>query len=458
MPVDENLLRKVQDHAVSHLSWSKLKTTNLHVHRDELEEGTVLAAHPPRNGFKLKKNSIMVFADDAPTFNWSHPCRYLLYDAKTGEQYDEVNEEFPPYLVKTPPAFVGFHLPVRLDISEQLWPVKPYLVCPYKFPKGERYAILFAGASNNRHTNDLEFLYRTLRDQYAFKAANIISLNYDGTLNYNGGPHPVVNWPGDNTPYRMPVNGPGTKAALENALDTVKAKLKADDFLLIHTNNHGGLDGPGKAYLCTFSGPAYYAADFGAKLATLPPHYCLMAMYEQCHSGGFNAPTVANSKAKYTTVASACVEANNSNGGPSFDPFARDWISAMAGHTPLGAALAFNPDSDANGRISALEAFNYAEAVHDPFDTPVYSHNVSAADDTFLAQRFVWWWAWWCFDIIKLVEPYYIKMPIPEFYLRFNEKLVPKLAELEVDLEKASDAQRAALAPKLKRAIEEALG
>src|SRR5262245_19497538 len=357
--IEEALLRKVQDHAVNRLPWSKFKATNLHIHKEEQKQGTVLAAVHPRKGIKLARNSIVVFADDAPQLNWSHPCRYLLYDARTGEPYDEIPDEFPPYLVNTPETFVSFHTPVHLDAGELLWPVRPLLCCPYKFPKGERYAILFSGASNNRHTNDLEFLYRTLRHHYGFKAANIICLNYDGTLNYNLGPKPVSKWPGDNTPYQMPVNGPGTKAALDNAIDTIKAKLKPDDFLLIHTNNHGGLAGPGQAYLCTFSGPSYFAADFGAKLATLPPHYCLMAMYEQCHSGGFNAPTVANSKAKYTTVASACLEANNSIGGADFDPFARDWIAGMANHMPNGAALAFDPDTNHDGHVSALEAFNY---------------------------------------------------------------------------------------------------
>ena len=454
---DENILRKVQDHAVSRLVLSNLRSTNLHIEREELPQGRVIAAHEPRKGIRLRRNTIMVFADDAPMFNWSHPCRYLLYDAKTGEPYDEVHDEFPPYLVNTPKSFVGFHLPVRIDGIEQLWPIRPPLRCPYKFPTGQRYAILYSGASNNRHTNDLEFLYRTLRHQYGFKAANIICLNYDGTLNYNGAPHPVGNWPGDNTPYQMPVNGPGTKAALDNALDTIKAKLKPDDFLLIHTNNHGGWNGPGQAYLCTYSGPAYFAADFGAKLATLPPHYCLMAMYEQCHSGGFNAPTIANSKATYTTVASACLEANNSIGGATFDPFARDWIAAMAGHIPSGGALAFDPDVSHNGRVSAHEAFDYANAVHDPYDTPVYSQNLAAAGDTFLAQRYTWWWWWWCPLIFKLAEPVYIKKPIPEFYVQWNEKLGPQLAPLADELERIDVAQRKDVEAKLKKVVEAAL-
>jgi len=454
---DEIILRKVQDHAMSSLSWTQLRTTNLHIEKEDKPRGALLAAHPPRAGFKLKRNSIVVFADDAPAFNWSHPCRYLLYDAKTGEPYEEVHDEFPPYLTKVPESYVPFHQPVRLDPGEILWPIKPLLRCPLRFPAGERYAILYSGASNNRHTNDLEFLYRTLRHLYGFKSNNVICLNYDGTLNYSGAPHPVGNWPGDNTPYQMPINGPGTKAALDQALDAIKAKIKAQDFLLIHTNNHGGWNGPGQAYLCTFSGPAYFAADFGAKLATFPPHYCLMAMYEQCHSGGFNAPTIANSKATYTTVASACLEANNSIGGATFDPFARDWIAAMAGHTPTGTALAFNPDTNHNGRVSASEAFHYADVVHDPYDTPVYSQNIAAAGDTFLAQRYVWWWWWWCFDIVKLAEPVYIKMPIPEFYVIWNEKLAPRLAELEKGLEATSDKERKALAPKLKLMIEEIL-
>jgi len=47
----------------------------------------------------------------------------------------------------------------------------------------------------------------------------------------------------------MPVKDKGTKADLDAAIDDVKMKLKKDDLLLIHTNNHGGYDGPGKLFL-----------------------------------------------------------------------------------------------------------------------------------------------------------------------------------------------------------------
>jgi hypothetical protein len=98
-----------------------------------------------------------------------------------------------------------------------------------------------------------------------------------------------------------------------------------------------------------------------------------MVMMEQCHSGGFNSSVISKSTADYTSIASACVELNNSNGGAHFDPFARDWIAAMTGNDPYGNALAHDPDTNNNGRVSAREAFDYADSVHDPFDTPVFS-------------------------------------------------------------------------------------
>lgn len=448
-------LRAIKDHAVSRRSWAAAKSTNLYIQERVIKQGETILAH--RQKIPVERDTIMVFADEAPKFNWSHPCRYLLYDARTNEPYADVPAEFPPYLTHTPKEFYPFHEPIRLDIIERLWPMRPPLRCPIRFPKGQRYAVLFAGASNNRHTNDLEFLYRTLRHHYGFADANIYCLNYDGTLNYNGSPQPVGNWPGDNTPYQMTVKGKGTKADLDAVLDEIKGKIKADDFLLIHTNNHGGYDGPGKAYLCTYSGPDYYAADFGAKLAQFPQHYCLMAMYEQCHAGGFNAPTVNNSKATHTTVSSACTEPNNSIGGASFDPFARDWISAMMESTPAGGALGFSPDSNGDGKISAREAHQYADAVHDPYDTPTYSESSAAAGETSLGQRYVWWWWHWCFRFVKLAQPHYIKYPIPEFYERWNRKLAPSLAEYEEALDRAIQAQHKELEPKLKQLIDSSM-
>ncbi len=443
----------VREHAVRSLDWRRRETTNLHLDARVLKPGTRILAHNQR--IPVERETVMVFADDAPLANWAHPCRYLLYDPKEAVPYAEIAARFPPYLVREPKTWRAFHKP--LDFIPRLpFPIRPRLLCPRRVPKGQRYAILFSGASNNRHTNDMEFLYRSLRHTYGFPAANITCLNYDGTINYSGGPKPVVAWPGDGTPYQMPVNGEGTKAALEAALDDVKAKLKPDDLLLIHTNNHGGWDGWGKAYLCCYSGPDYYQADFSAKLATLPRYRCLIVMMEQCHSGGFNAGIIASSTADHTSVSSACLEDRNSIGGAHFDPFARDWIAAMEGNDPYGAALAFNPDGDGDGRVEAKEAHDYADAIHDPYDTPVWSQSSAAARDCHLAQRYGWAWTWFCPWFHELLYPIWIRKPIPVFWEEFRKGVAPVLDEIEATMERDATTAREAIEKPLKAAIAKA--
>jgi hypothetical protein len=446
----EEVLKIVKSTAVERLSWSAGRRTNLHLERRVLPKGEKVLAYKQR--IPIEVDSLMVFADDAPQFNWAHPCRYLLHDARTGELYREIEAQFPPYMGDVPATFEAFHRPVRVQAEELYWPILPRLRCPFRWARGQRYAVLFSGASNNRHTNDLEFLYRTLRDLYNFPAANIFVLNYDGTINYSGAPHPVVSWPGDATAYRMPVNGKGTKAELDAVLGTLKGKLKGEDLLLIHTNNHGGHNGA-ESYLCTYSGADYLASDFAAKLGTLPKFDCLMVMMEQCHAGGFNAPILAQSPAAKTSVSSACLELNNSIGGAQFDPFARDWIAAMAGHTPYGGALASNPDTDGTGKVSAHEAHDYADSVHDPYDTPVYHESSVAAGKCFLGQRYWYIWPIYCRLLVEVLRPYYLRMPIPEYYQTVHEKLVPRLAEIESKLESATKAQERQLTAALKEAV-----
>ncbi len=147
--------------------------------------------------------------------------------------------------------------------------------------------------SNNRHTNDLEFAYRMLIQVYGFSPANITVLNYDGTLNYSGNPHPVTAWPGDGSAYTMPVNGQGTKAKMLDAMNALKTKLKPEDMLFIHTNNHGGHNGTESDLCCYPNWDSLGVKEFTDKLAELPRYRCLMVMMEQCHSGGFNSQVIS---------------------------------------------------------------------------------------------------------------------------------------------------------------------
>lgn len=332
----------------------------------------------PRKRVEVERPTIVSFADDAPLFNWAHPCRYLLHDAENGEIYHEVAAQFPPSAGsrEIASAFSLFHEPITRAPSS-IYLRDRLRITPKLKLGGNRYAVLFSGMSNNRHTNDLEFLYRTLRNIYQVPKANIYVLNHDGTLNYDGNPKPVQKWPGDQGAYQMPVTGKGSKADLLGVLDDLKKRLKADDSLLIHTNNHGGHNGTESDLCCYPNWGSLGVKAFTDKLAELPKFRCLIVMMEQCHSGGFNSSVIAKSTANATSIASACLELNNSIGGADFDPFARDWIAAMNGYDPYGNALAHNPDSDGSGKVTAKEAFNYADNIHHASDTPVFNqiHN-----------------------------------------------------------------------------------
>jgi len=123
----------------------------------------------------------------------------------------------------------------------------------------------------------------------------------------------------------------------------------------------------------------------------------------------------------------------------------------MAGHDPYGHALAFNPDTDGNGRIYAEEAFAYADAVHDPYDSPMYSETSEAAGDTWLGERYAWWW--YCPLLTKALQPYYTALPLPEFYDKVHTLLEPRLLEIQNKLDQASLSVRKELEPRIKELV-----
>ena len=386
MKLSKELMGKIERDAKNNLKRKKLlKRANIYLHVEELPAKKKLRS--PLKDLDIPRKSALVFADLAPEFNWGHPCKHMLYDTDKGRLYKEIDAEFPPTeFFKRTDKFRAIQMPIkpRAPVKLRRSRLKPlpsiskrYLEAIKKVLvgfRGIRYAILFAGMSHNRHTNDLEFLYRTLVDIYNYNPANIYVLNYDGTINYQEPPDEGIgNWPGDNTAYQMPVNDQGTKAALEATFDDLATKIRQVDSLFIHTNNHGG--GPpniDEATLCCYPDwDAMTVTEFAAKLAELPAFKTLIVMMEQCHSGGFQNPILTNSPATNTHFAAACEENKSSIGGANFDPFALDWIGAITGQYPDAEGLDQEVDTSEDGRISVTEAFIYANDVKHNFDTPV---------------------------------------------------------------------------------------
>jgi hypothetical protein len=216
---------------------------------------------------------------------------------------------------------------------------------------------------------------------------------------------------------------------------------------------------PNTAYLCTYpTWDNYYHTDFSNKLAELPRFRQLIVMLEQCHSGGFNASILANSPADATSVASAATEFNNSfvTADLNWDPFARDWIAAQAGHDPFGGALDHDADTNGDGGIQAQEAFDYADDVRDPRDTPNFSESSAAGGDIILGQEYRAL-RWWCLVLYYELERYRIRLPEPEYYERLR-KIQPELAKITADLDKTSEILKKETQVRVNALVKETFG
>lgn len=430
----ETILQSVRTHAFNQLAFDKRATTNLHLDERIIPAGETIG--PRRQQIMARRPSILVFADDQPDRDFSHSCRYLFYEAETGNFHEEVAAQFPPYVGKKPETLKVFHEPVRLMpglINFKPWPI---FRGPILLPDGERYAILFSGMSNVRHVNNLEFLYRTLVNEYSFKPANVVVLNYDGTLNSQDGV--PVSWPGDSTGFQMKVTGQGTRTALDSAINNVKGRLNAHDLLFLYTGNHGGwANVPGSADLCTWPNwDGYHATDLASTLGQLPKFRSLLVMMSQCHSGGFNSPILATSKADAMSIAASVIESESSSVCYDWNYFARDWTSAQAGHGPYNDPLAHSADPDGDGKIEAEDAFNYAYSLRQPGNDPIFTESSETGGDIALGQQYrvIYWWP----KIVEGAIQKHWNLPLEQYYRNINA-IQPELTKLAMELDANSN-------------------
>ncbi len=418
--------------AFNRLRWRQRHTSNLYLDRRLLQSGDTLGLD-----VTLDRPTIVVFADDEPSADFGHPCRYLLYDA-TGAFYREVQSQFPPFRERSD-TLRAFHQPV-VSVPETTFRVHPELWCPRFRPQGERYAILFSGFSFIRNLNNQEFCYRMLVNRYGFKPANIHVLRHDGTLNSGDGS--LSTWPGDHSAYRLPVSGQGTRAAMQAALADLAARLHPSDLLFIHTENEAGID------------PNAFFWAYGGDLATLPRYQSLIVLLAQCFAAGFTSAVMTGSTAVDTTVSAATTPTGSVATTPDgqFVKFGSDWISAQMGHDQYGAPLALNPDTDGDGVIEAEEAFAYAYSVRNMFDHPSFTESSEAGGDIALAQRFVFW-RWWCWLVLPILARYAVPPVGPEFHARVSA-LIPELQALVVPaIDRASRQVRDDLTPAAEKLI-----
>jgi hypothetical protein len=243
-----------------------------------------------------------------------------------------------------------------------------------------KYAILYSGGINSanahlRYWNDLQFMYLTLKNKYGYSDANIIVVYKDGVAaNAN-----------------MPVDYAATTTGFRNAIDFLKAKMTINDDLFVFVTNHGaGYHKGGGHQAIATAGNRGGTADANAD--EIDPQHIdenifyygqannnflddnfasmikelsfkrMISVLEPCFSGGL----LHDLGGPKSIVISASDEfqfsyGGASSGGVSYDVFSYFFTEALNNAAANGAALTTNPDTNGDGKISILEAFNYAK-------------------------------------------------------------------------------------------------
>jgi hypothetical protein len=259
-----------------------------------------------------------------------------------------------------------------------------------------------------RYWNDLVFMYNTLINTCGFSKNNIAVLYADGKAKNSS----------------IPVHYAATETNLAQVFQLLRKCCDANDLVFVFTTNHGGgfddedkwtyggqissgpagdegtesisettysldLNGDGDTKdsvawdeeLCTWGG-GIMDDPFAGYLNGL---VCdtLIVLLEQCFSGGFIRDiSLAPGGPADIVVMSAAREHESSWTGcsqSSYDEFSYLFTCALNGATPTGTAV--DADTNNDGHVSMVEAFNYAQK-NDKWNTGGCPSYPSSWDET----------------------------------------------------------------------------
>lgn len=298
---------------------------------------------------------------------------------------------------------VGIEL-ISYEIIERLkryyvW-VEPVTILPYlelRLPY-RRYAILFSGGikkayNHVRYWNDLKFMYSTLVNKYGY--TDIVILYADG----------------EGLDGQIPVHYSANQTSLETVFNLLRENSTEEDFVFIFTTNHGGgflkagceirggkvdvngdeprediileedcnldlNDDGDKTDQVSWDEELYswegsiFDDTFHTLLTNLKYDRMVIVM-EQCFGGGLIADMAQRGSNKI--IISAAGEYEFSRAMPpsyNYDEFSYHFTSAINGADPKGKKV--DADTNGDGKISMVEAFNYAISKDTQLETPWY--------------------------------------------------------------------------------------
>ena len=337
------------------------------------------------------------FIDDAPSANWSHPCRYVFVtpDLSSAAAQDALR----PLTVEGPDDAPGPYGMERMVSFEPPAPcLKPSVkgsgsTNPILYGEADshQYALLLSGGNttnNNadRYWRDTAFLYATLIQKYGYSKSNVIVLVADGTnpaidhLNFNYTP-PDSFWASTPLDFdgdgECDITGDATATTVSNTFLDLQTRLTPQDQLLVFVTDHGGpTAGAGEwdVELCLWNGQVLRDRDLQALTEPIPcPIYFVL---EQCYGGGF-ADNLGQPNRAIATAAAHNGLSYAMGTKRHYDQWSYYWTAAVRGFFPSnnvpwidGAPC--NADYNGDGYVSFREASFFATANKADGETPTY--------------------------------------------------------------------------------------
>lgn len=330
----------------------------------------------------------LVFVDESPWLNWSHPCSYFYFPKKVGEDMDSI------------PWFrVASNNPPKIRIIPYSKTLKSFLenrqiaVPPMREPSptdtdfcnqrnNDFFALIIATGDSpstnySRFMKDADYLYGVLDQKYGICPYNTFLLS--GSKHFNGlavdsYTNEYVSQFGlfEHAKYGIvygPAEGLGY-ATYENVKRTLRMIAQYEDvvdkhFLFFYSGHGDSIGGyslslPGEELIKTESNPSglqtipLYASELKGLLDSIPCR-AMTVVLGQCYSGGF----VDSIAAPNRVVIAACQpdEQSFSDFYGQYDVFLRNWTDAINESDSIGM---INSDMDNNGRVTMKESYDYA--------------------------------------------------------------------------------------------------
>jgi subtilisin-like proprotein convertase family protein len=163
-------------------------------------------------------------------------------------------------------------------------------------------------------------------------------------------------------------------------------KVTSEDFIYLFTFDHGGQQSGCDVTLCLMDGCMSDTefADYFNQIA----YKHRGVMMQQCHSGGFidnleNTTTAISTAATCNESAYEADERDDCGGGVQvkYGEFNYWWMSAMEGHKPWPGEEPVDADTNMDGKVSFLEAHNYAVENDDRNEHPQWSDPGNIGDE-----------------------------------------------------------------------------